>query len=199
MSFTLSVGSTPVQLTIAIIENITSFNPSYTARLPLSLTKWLLARISIKERRVSQNKQYAAEILSILIQLSNDQLRSTLALKEHNLIDSLLTQLSPYRKKDPVKNSDEEEEFVENLFDALCTCVQTPQGKAQFLDLEGVELCLLFLKGDGKVARSRGLKVLDFAAGGLSGDMIAEKLIDEGGLKILFGMFMKKVVLPRID
>jgi len=142
---------------------------------------------------VSQNKQYAAEILSIFLQLSRDQLRSTLSLKDHNVIDILLTQLSPYRKRDPEKNNDEEEEFVENLFDSLCTCVQIPQGKQQFLDLEGVELCLLFLKGDGKVARNRGLKVLDFAVGGLSGDAVAEKLIDAGGLKVLFGIFMKKV------
>lgn len=65
-----------------------------------------------------------------------------------------------------------------------------------FLNLEGVELCLLFLKGDGKVARNRGLKVLDFAVGGITGDAIAEKLVDAGGLKVLFGMFMKKVRLP---
>jgi len=62
-----------------------------------------------------------------------------------------------------------------------------------FLELEGVELCLLFLKGEGKVARSRGLKVLDFAVGGVGGGAIAEKLVDAGGLKVLFGMFMKKV------
>jgi beta-catenin-like protein 1 len=64
-----------------------------------------------------------------------------------------------------------------------------------FIDLEGVELCLLFLKGDGKVAKSRALKVLDFAVGGIGGDAVAEKLIEGGGLKVLFGMFMKKVLL----
>ena len=62
-----------------------------------------------------------------------------------------------------------------------------------FLELEGVELCLLFLRGEGKVAKQRGLKVLDFVVGGGGGDAIAEKLIDAGGLKVLFGMFMKKV------
>jgi hypothetical protein len=128
--------------------------------------------------------------------LSKSQLRTTLALKQ-NILDILLTQLSPYRKRDPAKNDDDEEEFVENAFDALCTCVQTPEGKSMFLDLEGVELCLLFLNGDGKVARSRGLKVLDFAVGGIGGDTIAEKLVEGGGLKILFGMFMKKVFFPH--
>ena len=176
-----------------MLENITSFDPAYTSRLPVSLTEWLLARIAKKERPISQNKQYAAEILSIILQLSRRQLRTTLSLQE-NVLDILLTQLSPYRKRDPAKNNDEEEEFVENVFDALCTCVQVPQGKSMFLELEGVELCLLFLKGDGKVAKQRGLKVLDFAVAGVGGDTIAEKLIDAGGLKVLFGMFMKRVL-----
>jgi beta-catenin-like protein 1 len=183
---------------VAVLENITSFNPAYAARIPISLTKWLLTRISRKERSISQNKQYAAEILSIILQLSRHQLRSTLSLPLNpNILDILLTQLSPYRKRDPTKHNDDEEEFVENVFDALCTCVQSPLGKTMFLDPEGVELCLLFLKGEGKVAKSRGLKVLDFAVGGVGGDTIAEKLIDAGGLKILFGMFMKKVFIVQ--
>lgn len=148
--------------------------------------------MSQKERPISQNKQYAAEILSIVLQLSPEQLTKALALPQ-NMIDILLTQLAPYRKRDPPRAADEEQEFLENLFDSLFTCVQTPEGKSQFLALEGVELILLFLKGDGKIARSRGLKVLDFAVGGVAGDIIAEKLIEEGGLKILFSMFMKKV------
>jgi len=182
---------------IAILENITSFSPLYANRLPSSLLTWLLSRISKKERPVSQNKQYAAEILSIILQLSRQQLRLTLSLPK-NLLDILLTQLSPYRKRDPPKNSDEEEEFLENLFDSLCTSIQIPEGKAQFLQLEGVELCLLFLKGDGKVAKARALKVLDFAVGGVGGDTVSQSLIDNGGLKALFGIFMRKVLQPII-
>ena len=111
-----------------------------------------------------------------------------------NLLDIILTQLSPYRKRDPAKNVDEEEEFLENLFDSLCTCVQIPEGKSQFLILEGVELCLLFLKGDGKIAKNRALKVLDFAVSGVGGNDVAELLVEKRGLKILFGIFMKKVL-----
>ena len=57
---------------------------------------------------------------------------------------------------------------------------------------------MLFLKGDGKVAKSRGLKVLDFAVGGVGGDEVAESLIEVSGLKVLFGMFMRKVSPPRV-
>lgn len=71
--------------------------------------------------------------------------------------------------------------------------MQVPEGKSQFLDLEGVELCLLFLKGDGKIAKNRALKVLDFAVGGVGGNEIAQSLVEKGGLKVLFGIFMKKV------
>jgi len=116
-------------------------------------------------------------------------------LESQNLLDIVLTQLSPYRKRDPAKNVDEEEEFLENLFDSLCTCVQLPEGKAQFLTLEGVDLCLLFLKGDGKVAKNRALKVLDFAVGGVGGNEVAEALVEKNGLKVLFSIFMKKVLL----
>jgi beta-catenin-like protein 1 len=178
-----------------VIENITSFSPLYANRIPTSLISWLLSRIEKKERQVSQNKQYAAEILSIVLQLSRQQLRKTLSLPNQNLLEIILTQLSPYRKRDPAKNADEEEEFLENLFDSLCTCVQISRGKTQFIDLEGVDLCLLFLKGDGKVAKSRALKVLDFAVGGLGGDVVSQTLIEKGGLKSLFGIYMKKVVI----
>jgi beta-catenin-like protein 1 len=168
----------------------------------VSLLNWLLSRIEKKERPVSQNKQYAAEILSIIVQLSPQILQKALSLPQKNLLDIILTQLSPYRKRDPSKDADEEQEFLENLFDTLCTCVQNRVGKIQFLDLEGVELCLLFLKGDGKIAKSRALKVFDFAVGGVGGDIVSQTLIENGGLKVLFGLFMKKVfslIFIRID
>lgn len=182
---------------LAVLENITSFSTSYANRLPVSLISWLLSRIEKKERPISQNKQYAAEILSIILQLSRQRLQKTLSL-DLNALDILLTQLSPYRKRNPSKNSDEEQEFLENLFDSLCTCVQIPEGKTQFLTLEGVELCLLFLKGDGKIAKSRALKVLDFAVGGVGGDTVVETLVNKGGLKTLFGIFMRKVTVVFI-
>jgi beta-catenin-like protein 1 len=132
-------------------------------------------------------------MLSVILQLSRQQLRKTLSLPDLNVLDILLTQLSPYRKRDPAKNSDEEQEFVENLFDALCTCVQVPSAKVNFVDLEGVELLLRFLQGDGKIAKARSLKVLDFAVGGVGADGVAETLIEQGGLKVFFKIFMKKV------
>jgi beta-catenin-like protein 1 len=152
---------------------------------------WSLTRLQKKERPVTQNKQYTAEILSIILHLSPPQLQTLLT---HDPVDIFLTQLSPYRKRDPPRGADDEAEFLENVFDCLCSTVQTPGGKAQFVAAEGVELVLLFAKGDGKVARARGMKVLDFAVGGTAGEGVCRKLVEAGGLKVLFGIFMRASV-----
>lgn len=49
-----------------------------------------------------------------------------------------------YRKKDPV-NADETE-FMENVFDVLCSALAEPEIKQQFLDSEGVDLMILMMK-----------------------------------------------------
>jgi len=64
-------------------------------------------------------------------------------------------------------------------------------GKRRFVALEGVELAVLCLRGEGKVVKARALKVLDFAVGGIGGQLVATKLVEAGGLKILFQMFMR--------
>lgn len=106
-------------------------------------------------------------------------------------IDSFLQLLSAYRKRDPVKGS-EEEEFVENIFDCVTCCVDEQEGKAKFLDAEGVELCLIMLK-EGKMSRPRALRLLDHALGGPDGTSCCEKVIEAAGLKVIFTMFIKKV------
>jgi beta-catenin-like protein 1 len=64
---------------------------------------------------VGQNKQYAAEVLAILLQSSAANRKRFAQLDG---VDMLLRLLSAYRKRDPLKDS-EEEEFVENVFDCL--------------------------------------------------------------------------------
>ncbi len=49
-----------------------------------------------------------------------------------------------YRKKDPV--SAEETEFMENVFDVLCSALAEPDIKKQFLESEGVDLMVLIMK-----------------------------------------------------
>lgn len=49
-----------------------------------------------------------------------------------------------YRKRDP-DNADEEE-FMENLFDTLCSALLEPEIKQLFHDAEGVDLMLIMMK-----------------------------------------------------
>jgi beta-catenin-like protein 1 len=52
-------------------------------------------------------------------------------------------------------------------------------------------LCLIMLK-EGKLSKSASLRLLDHAAGGPSGAGVCQKLVEAGGLKTTFTMFMKK-------
>lgn len=103
---------------------------------------------------------------------------------------------------------------MENLFNCLSSVTEEPLGKAKFLEAEGVELCLLFVR-DGKTSKSRALKVLDHACGYAeestapqtngtskgkepvqettlnSATAVCTKLIDSRGLKPLFSTFSK--------
>ena len=149
---------------------------------------WLLSRIQQKETPVSQNKQYAAEIQAILLQSSGKNREKFLGLEG---VDVILQILSQYRKRDPEKDSDEEE-YVENLFDCLICLVDEDAGKSKFLEAEGVELAQIMLK-EGKFSKQRALRVLDHALGGLGGAPACGRLVEVAGLRTVFGMFMQKV------
>ncbi|KAL9132245.1 MAG: hypothetical protein Q9217_000049 [Psora testacea] len=149
--------------------------------------QWLLSRIQIREAHVTQNKQYAAEILAILLQSSPENRTHFMSL---NGIDLCLQLLSPYRKMDPSKVT-EEEEYVENIFDCITCCVDDAEGKSKFLEAEGVELCLIMLR-EGKMSRPRALRLLDHSLGGPEGGPCCLRLVGAAGLKATFGLFMKR-------
>jgi len=155
-----------------------------------AILPWVLSRIQQKEAVVSQNKQYAAEILAILLQSSSKNREKFIDLDG---IEVLLQLLSLYRKRDPAKDSDEEE-YVENLFDSLVCLVEENSGKEKFVEAEGIELALIMLK-EGKFSKPRALRVLDHALGGVGGAPACERLVEAAGLKTVFGMFLKKVGL----
>ena len=207
---------------LSVTENLAS-QPSTTERIgaDTTLLSWLLKRIQKNESPLTQNKQYAAEILAILLQSSSENRKR---LMELDGVDTLLQLLAAYRKRDPQKDS-EEEEYVENLFDCLTCVVDEPDGKTKFVDAEGVELCLIMLR-EGKMSKSRALRVLDHAVGYAEaaptaaspkkGDakakdddaeecnpnrsmLVCERLIEAAGLKTVFGMFMKRQDAPTTE
>ncbi|KAK2804531.1 hypothetical protein FQN50_006606 [Emmonsiellopsis sp. PD_5] len=151
------------------------------------LISWLKTRIQKKETPVTQNKQYSAEILAILVQSSTKNRKQLI---QTDMVDILLQQLSAYRKLDPEKDSDEEE-YVENLFDCLTCLVDEDEGKAKFIEAEGIELAQIMLR-EGKMSQPRALRILNHALGGKGGAPSCEHLIEAAGLRTIFGMFMKK-------
>ncbi|KAJ9605693.1 hypothetical protein H2200_009542 [Cladophialophora chaetospira] len=157
---------------------------------------WLLSRIKRPDpearAKVGQNRQYAAEILAILLQ-SNKRNRDRLAKKEG--VDTLLELVSTYRKRDPEKDSDEEE-FAENLFDCLACVVEERFAGEKFIEGEGVELCLIMIR-EGRLAKARALRVLDHALSGGNATVISIRVIDAAGLKTIFGLLMKDNKLER--
>ncbi|KAF1821588.1 DUF1716-domain-containing protein [Dissoconium aciculare CBS 342.82] len=152
---------------------------------------WLCKRIARAESLMSQNQQYAAEVLQVLLQ-SSHVVRKRLTTDKIDGVDLFLRLVARYRKRDPPKDSNEEE-FTENIFDALACVVEISEGKTKFVQCEGVELCLLMLKDASKRIACRATQILDHAAGGQSVEAVAvcQKIIEAAGLKPLFAAFMK--------
>lgn len=173
---------------LGVLENLSS-RPSIAELIGKNkaMIPWLISRAQARESVVSQNKQYAAEVLAILLQSSAANRKRFIELDG---IDTFLQLLSAYRKRDPEKGT-EEEEYVENVFDCVTCCVDEEEGKQKYLDGEGIELCLIMLK-EGKMSRPRALRLLDHALQGFTGVSCCEKLVEAAGLKVIFTMFMKK-------
>ncbi|KAH7003843.1 Catenin-beta-like protein [Fusarium venenatum] len=172
---------------LGVIENLCS-RQSVAERVgeDEKLLQWLLQRIQRKEDVVSQNKQYAAEILAILSQMAVANRTQLIRL---DAVDLLLQLVAPYRRRDPDKGG-EEEEYMENIFASLTCLADEATGKSKFIDAEGVELCLIMLK-EGKKSKPPSLRLLNHAAGGNSGVEVCQKIVEAGGLKTLFTLFMK--------
>lgn len=172
---------------LGVMENLCSRAPIATRiGQDEKLLQWLLQRVQRKEATVSQNKQYAAEMIAILAQASAENRR---ALAGHDAVDIMLQLVASYRKRDPDKGS-EEEEYMENLFEALTCLADEEAGKTKLVEAEGVELCLIMLK-EGKTSKFPALRLLDHATGGTGGANVCQKLVDAGGLKTAFTLFMK--------
>ncbi|CAL1700703.1 unnamed protein product [Somion occarium] len=171
---------------LGIFENILGFNADLSIQLvaKTSILDWVLKRIQSKTHE--ENRGYAAELLSILLQANRP---NRLKLNEKNGVEMILQVLSQYRRRDPVDA--DETEFMENVFDSLCSALGEPEIKKTFLDLEGIDLMVLMLK-EKKQSRSRSIKVLDYAMSGQAGSTACETFVEALGLKTLFSTFMGK-------
>ncbi|KAF3807518.1 Beta-catenin-like protein 1-like [Colletotrichum gloeosporioides] len=172
---------------LGVLENLLSKKTNAeTVGRDETLIRWLLERAQRKESPVSQNKQYATELLDIIAHTSTITRRR---LAELDAVDVLLQLVSAYRKRDPEKGG-EEEEYMENLFNALVCIVDEPEGKFKFLEAEGIELCLIMLK-EGKMSKQPSMRLLVHSVSGDVSGEVCRKVVEAGGLKILFTLFKK--------
>lgn len=170
--------------TLATIENLIEVRPAVAEMVceRTKLLRWLLGKIKVRE--FDGNKQYASEILAILLQTSEGNQKRLGAL---NGVDVVLQAVAMYKSKDP-KSSDEEE-MVENLFDCLCCLLMPVENKEKFLRAEGVELMIIIMN-QKKLCYDSAIRALDFAMTNYS--PACERFVDVMGLKTAFPAFMGK-------
>ncbi|CAI5736250.1 unnamed protein product [Peronospora destructor] len=197
---------TGIYNSLQILENLADLEPKVCVEVvdKTAVLPFLLKQVA-SAKMFSQNKLYASEILSILLQsgpeprekfvawMGNERPKEEKEIVTKNeksskvdLMDDLLQALAPYRKKDPA--SDEEEELVGNLVNALCSILLLPEAQKQFRRLEGLELLLRCMKDRKRFMFSGALRVMDHALMGNARN--CERLIEVGGLRSVFSVFM---------
>eukprot|EP01018_Ginkgo_biloba_P030882 Gb_25207 [translate_table: standard] len=181
--------TTAVYNTLATIENMIEVRPGVSELVcdRTKLLRWLLGRI--KPREFDSNKQYATEILAILLQNSSANQRR---LGQLNGVDTVLQAVALYKSRDP--KSGDEEEMVENLFDCLCNLVMPLENKERFVKAEGVELMIIIMK-QKKSAYGSAMRTLDFAM--TKFPPACERFVDVLGLKTVFAAFMGKIPVNK--
>ncbi|KHN08756.1 Beta-catenin-like protein 1 isoform B [Glycine soja] len=167
---------------LATVENMIEVKPAVAELVceKTKLLKWLLGKIKVRE--FDSNKQYASEILAILLQSSTVNQKK---LGQMNGVDVVLQAVAMYKSKDP-KSSDEEE-MLENLFDCLCCLLMPLENKERFVKAEGVELMIIIMK-QKKLAYGSAIRALDFAM--TKYPPACERFVDVLGLKTAFAAFM---------
>ncbi|GAB9465628.1 Beta-catenin-like protein [Globisporangium polare] len=194
--------------TLQILENLADLEPRTCAQVCATtpIFPFLLKQVGSK-RKFSQNKLYASEILSILLQSGSEPREQFIKLEpvaeektaddkkrkedkdaKVDLLDDLLQAIAPFRKRDPA--SEEEEEFVENLVNSLCSVLLLPAAQSHFRRLEGIELVLRCMKDRAQYVFRGALRILNHTMMGNARN--CERLVEVGGLKILFSVFMGK-------
>merc|ERR1719322_2051851 len=174
-----------VHNTLAILENIAEFQPELSKDIAeAGFMAWLVKKLKVKVP-FDDNKLYASEVLSILLQ---NEPANRLLFGNMEAMDSMLQQLAYYKRHDPAVA--EEVELMENLFDCLCSLMLEVTNRERFLKGEGLQLMNLMLR-EKKKSRSGALKVLSHALNGLEGIDNCIKFVDILGLRTLFPLFMK--------
>ena len=116
-------------------------------------------------------------------------------------IECLLLCVAAFRKKDP--SSEEECEYLENIFDALTASLLNEKNVEEFLSRQGIELMLRCIN-ERLHSGFGAMKVLFYAVSGPVAKTTcfykkaAESFVDAGGFRSLFPIFMgKRSAIPK--
>jgi beta-catenin-like protein 1 len=134
------------------------------------------------------NRQYASEILSIMVQecTSNQCICAG-----SGGVESILKAISYFRKADPVTENDKEAQ--QNLFITLRALLLVPSNCELFVKSEGIELMLMLIRRTPSMSAIPALKAIAFAAA--SGEVCCNSIVDASGLSVLFPIFSAPAVL----
>ncbi|CAM9463938.1 unnamed protein product [Chrysoparadoxa australica] len=154
--------------------------------------KLLLKRVKIKA--FDDNKLYASEVLSILVNMDTG-IQKMLGDVGGGVdgVDMLLRAAAVYRRAKPTLP--EEEECVENIFDSLAAALLVPENQTRFREGEGLELMIRCLR-EKSYAAGCAIKVLNYALTDAAAN--CERFVTAGGLKAIFPVFMGRAAARRV-
>jgi beta-catenin-like protein 1 len=134
------------------------------------------------------NRQYASEILSIMVQ---ECTLNQCICAGNGGMDMILKALSYFRKADPTTENDKEAQ--QNIFITLRALLLVPENCALFVKSEGIELMLMLIRRTPSLSAIPALKVIAFAAS--SGEVCCNSIVDASGLSVLFPIFSSPAIL----
>ncbi|ESN93775.1 hypothetical protein HELRODRAFT_186075 [Helobdella robusta] len=183
---TLKEEAQGIHNSLAILENMVELKPEVSLQAgQQGFLQWIVNKLKMKAP-FDDIRLYCSEILSILLQMYQENRQ---ILGEVDGIDVLLSQLSIFKKHDP--STPEEIEYMENLFNSLCSSLMLPTNRTRFLKGEGLQLMNLLLREKKKLCRTSAIKVLNHSMVGSEGVDNCNKFIDILGLRTIFPLFMK--------
>jgi beta-catenin-like protein 1 len=169
---------------LSVFENFIEVYPYSSQMLcETRLLNWLLKRIYKDDDMVTYgNKLFASEILNSLIQSSSES--QVLFTKKDglNLTLQLFTQM-------PEPKGEEEEEFIYNIVNTICSCLLLPENQSTFKQSDGIKSMLALMK-DNTIFRHLAVKILNYAT--QNNYKNCKQLVELDGLKSVFSYFMGK-------
>ncbi|GAB5365653.1 hypothetical protein AAMO2058_001076400 [Amorphochlora amoebiformis] len=180
-----------VHNTLGIFENLMEYAPEVAAIKLSTETKimdWLLKRL--RRGKFDENQLYSSEILSMIL-ISTP--RASKSLADLGGLKKLVRAVAAYRKRDPT--SLDEVEFVENLFNGICSTLSEKKNQLAFAAADGLQLMVTMIRKK-RYTQAAALKVLNYAI--TESKSSCEKLIDAQGLKAVFKAFMGRATEEHI-